>query len=390
MTKCKEAMDRLIREEINAKRINGAICRVMHHGKTVYQGVMGDADAERGKKMEADTIFRLFSMTKPITAVATMILMERGLIDLRDPISLYLPEYVHQKVWQENGELSDTYRDITIYDLLNMTSGIPYPDMSHEPGRQMDKLFRELISRREQGETVTTREYMRRIAEIPLVFQPGERWMYGLSADILGGLIEVVAGVPYGEFLRKEIFEPLDMVDTGFYVPKEKLERFAQVYDWRKEPGKLVPFVGSHLGEYYGEDVAFESGGCGLVSTVEDYSHFALMLVQGGTYNGKKILGRKTVEFMTRDRLSDAQKVNFNWDSLWGYGYGCLMRVLADQGPAQSNASVGIFGWDGWTGNYVLMDPVEDLVLLYFIQRVESGTMPVVRKLRNVVYGALK
>lgn len=389
MTKFKESMDRLIREEINSGKVKGAACRVIHKGKTIYHTVQGYADAEQGKELAEDTIYRLFSMTKPITAVATMILFERGLIDLRDPVSLYLPEYAHQKVWQEDG-LADTYRDVTLFDLLNMTSGIPYPDMSHEPGRQMDKLFRELIARREKGEVVTTREYMRRIAEVPLVFHPGERWMYGLSADILGGVIEVVAGMSYGEFLRKEIFEPLDMVDTGFFVPEEKRERFAQIYRFSEEQGQLEPYVGSHLGEYYREDIAFESGGCGLVSTVEDYSHFAQMLLRGGTYNGKRILGPKTVEFMRQNRLSEAQKVCFNWDSLWGYGYGCLMRVLTDQGPATSNASLGEFGWDGWTGNYVMMDPEEDLILLYFIQRCDSGTTPIVRKLRNVIYGALK
>ncbi len=390
MTKFKSSMDKLIREEIAFGHIKGAACRVIHKGKVIYDTLQGYADAEQGRKMQADTIFRLFSMTKPVTAVATMILMERGLIDLREPVSKYLPEFANQKVWQENGELQDADRDVTIYDLLNMTSGIPYPDITHEPGRQMDALFRELIGRREQGEIVTTREYMRRIAEVPLVFQPGERWLYGLSADVLGGLVEVVSGMPYGEFLRKEIFEPLDMKDTGFYVPEDKIPRFAVAYDERKEPGHLIPFTESHLGEYYGEDVAFESGGCGLVSTLEDYSHFALMLLNGGTYNGKRILGPKTVEFMAKDRLSDAQKVSFVWDTLWGYGYGCLMRVFLEDGKAMQNGSAGEFGWDGWTGNYVMIDPQEDLVMLYFIQRVDSGTLPVVRKLRNVIYGALQ
>ncbi len=389
MTRFKESMDRLIAEEIACGRVKGAACRVIQHGKTIYDTVQGLADAEKGQELKSDTIYRLFSMTKPITAVATMILFERGLIDLRDPVSKYLPEFGGQKVWQDGKEVA-AYRDITLYDLLNMTSGISYPNDMNESGIRMDKLFRELITRREQGETVTTREYMQRIAEIPLVFQPGEKWMYGLSADILGGVIEVVSGMSYGAFLQKEIFEPLDMVDTGFFVPEEKKHRFAQIYYWGGEKQELLPYIGSHLGEYYGADVAFESGGCGLVSTVEDYSHFAQMLVSGGCFNGRRILGRKTVEFMTRNHLREDQRELFNWDSLWGYGYGCLMRVLMEQGAAQSNVSAGEFGWDGWTGNYVMMDPKEDLVMLYFIQRTDSGTTPVVRKLRNVVYGALE
>ncbi len=389
MTKFKESMDRLIREEIACGRVKGAACRVIQHGKTIYDTVQGMADAEKGQELRADTIYRLFSMTKPITAVATMILFERGLIDLRDPVSKYLPEFGGQKVWQDGKEVA-AYRDSTLYDLLNMTSGIPYPNDMNESGIRMDKLFRELIARREQGETVTTREYMKRIAEIPLVFQPGEKWMYGLSADILGGVIEVVSGMPYGAFLQKEIFEPLDMADTGFYVPEEKKHRFAQIYYFDGAKQELLPYMGSHLGEYYGADVAFESGGCGLVSTVEDYSHFAQMLVSGGSFNGRRILGRKTVAFMARNHLREDQREQFNWDSLWGYGYGCLMRVLMNQGAAQSNVSAGEFGWDGWTGNYVMMDPEEDLVMLYFMQRTDSGTTPVVRKLRNVIYGALE
>lgn len=213
--------------------------------------------------------------------------------------------------------------------------------------------------------------------------------MYGLSADVLGGVVEAVSGKSYGAFLREELFLPLEMKDTGFFVPEERKERFAQIYNWNEKTESLIPFTDSHLGEYYGEDVAFESGGAGLVSTIDDYSHFAQMLLQKGEYQGKRILGSKTVEFMTKNRLSEAQKVDFNWDSLWGYGYGCLMRILADQGPAGSNASIGEYGWDGWTGNYVMIDPAEELIFIYFMQKCNTGTTPLVRKLRMVTYGAL-
>ena len=213
--------------------------------------------------------------------------------------------------------------------------------------------------------------------------------MYGFSADILGAVIEVVSGMKFGEFLQKELFEPLEMVDTGFYVPKEKEHRWAQYYDVTGE-GKFVPHVGNHLGEYCGEDVAFESGGAGLVSTLDDYMHFATMMVNRGEYKGKRILGRKTVEFMTENHLSQEQLAPFNWYSTVGYGYGCLMRILIDQGKAGTNSSLGEHGWDGWTGNYVTMNPKEDLVLLYFIQRCGAGMTPVVRKLRMATYAALE
>lgn len=385
----KETMNRLIQGEVDKGFVHGASALVMQGGKELYYNAFGYADKENGIPMQRDTIIRLFSMSKPITAAATMILAERGDIDLRDPVSKYLPYFTNQQVWAWDDKRIPAHRDSTIWDMLNMTSGIPYPDMNHEPGRQMDALFRELIERRKQGERVDTQEYLRRIAQIPLCFQPGEKWMYGLSADVLGGVIEAVSGMTFGEFLKKELFEPLEMKDTGFFVPKEKQGRFARIYE-QKEGEGLVPFLDSHLGEYYGEDVAFESGGAGLVSTLDDYSHFATMMVNKGMYKGRRILGAKTIEFMAQNRLREDQKENFIWDSVRGYGYGCLMRVLTDQGEAGTIAPLGEFGWDGWTGNYVVFDPKDNMFLLFFMQRCASGTTPIVRKLRMATYASLE
>lgn len=386
----KKTVNGLIEEAICKGEINGASFLVLHKGREAFFNAYGYGDKEAGRLMSRDTIIRLFSMTKPITAAAVMILAERGEIDLLHPVSRYLPYFQGQKVLSETGEPVPVHRDSTIWDMLNMTSGIPYPDAAHEPGRQMDKLFRELIGKREQGERVDTQEYLKRIADIPLCFQPGDRWMYGLSADVLGGVVEAVCGRSFGEFLKEELFEPLKMQDTGFYVPEEKRGRFAQIYEWSEEEGKLKIFSHSHLGEYYGEDVAFESGGAGLVSTIDDYSRFATMMLQGGEYEGRRILGRKTVEFMAQNRLSREQRREYVWESTLGYGYGCLMRVLMDQGAAGTNASLGEYGWDGWTGNYVTIDPAEDLIILYFIQRCGAGFTPLVRKLRMATYGALE
>lgn len=383
-----ETMDKLLQQEISEDRVKGASALVLHKGREIYCGSFGYADAEKGIPMKRDTIIRLFSMTKPVTAAAVMLLAERGELDVWDPVSKYLPCFREMKVWdEEKGELP-AERENTIYDLLNMTSGITYPDEATEPGRRMGAVVQAYVAKRESGEGVDTQEYMRGIASVPLVFQPGDRWMYGFSADVLGGVVEAASGRSFSAFLQDEIFEPLEMPDTGFFVPKEKLERFAQAYD-ATENG-LIPHTGSHLGEYYGEDVAFESGGAGLVSTLDDYSHFASMLAHKGSYNGKQILGRKTVEFMIQNRLTDYQRRDMNWDSTRGYGYGCLMRILTDQGEAGTNASLGEFGWDGWTGNYVTMDPCEDLVFLYFIQRCGAGMTPAVRKLRMATYGALE
>ena len=383
----RQTMDELIQKEVDERRVAGASALVLHKDKEIYFHTYGYADKEKQVPMQRDTIIRLFSMSKPITAVAVMILAEQGKLDVRDTVSTYLPAFGKQQVWTEEG-LVPAERENTIWDLLNMTSGICYPDESHEPGRQMGRVLQELIAGRKRGEKVTTLDYANAIAGVPLCFQPGEHWMYGFSADILGAVVEAASGMRYGEFLQKEIFEPLEMKDTGFFVPKEKSERFAQIYEWPEEK-ELVPFAGSHLGEYYGEDVAFESGGAGLVSTIDDYSHFATMLLHKGTYKEKRILGPKTVEFMTRNHLSEAQRQSCIWDSVLGYGYGCLMRVLIDQGAAGTNAPLGEFGWDGWTGNYVTMDPEDDMIIIYFMQRCGAGMTPVVRKLRMATFAAL-
>lgn len=386
----KETIDKLIEKELTEGKINGASFLVLHKGREAYFNAYGYADRENERLMERDTIIRLFSMTKPITAAAVMILAERGEIDLRDPVSKYLPYFAGQKVYHTGGTLVPAERENTVWDMLNMTSGIPYPDLTHEPGRQMDRSFRELIGRRMRGERVDTQEYLREIAKVPLCFQPGEKWMYGLSADVLGGVVEAVSGRTYGEFLKKELFDPLEMKDTGFSVPEDQKYRFAQIYEWKEELGRLVPFEDSHLGEYYGEDVAFESGGAGLVSTMDDYRHFAEMLLRKGTYGSRRILGSKTVEFMAQNRLSEEQKKDYIWESTLGYGYGCLMRVLTDQGKAGTIAPLGEFGWDGWTGNYVTIDPADEFLMIFFMQRCAAGCTPLVRKLRMASYAALE
>ena len=388
-----QAINTIMQQEVDAGRIAGAGYLLIQGGRERYFTVCGYADREKRMPIRRDTIFRLFSMTKPITAAAVMLLVERGELDLRDTVSRYIPAFRNQTVWNPEGEPCPVERETTVYDLLNMTSGIPYPENwegCSPSGLLMDELFRKLKKDQADGQRLTTGEWINRIAEIPLAFQPGERWMYGLSADVLGAVVEVVTGKRYGDFLREEIFAPLEMTDTGFFVPENKLERFAQNYIWNEEKKELEIYADCNLGEYYGPDVSFESGGAGLVSTMEDYSHFARMLLQGGVYNGIRILGEKTVQFMHRDRLSPQQKGALNWDSNLGCGYGCLMRVLTDQGEAGTIGSPGEYGWDGWTGNYVTIDPEDDMIMLYFIQRGGYSSSSALRRLRNVTYGALE
>lgn len=389
MISYKEIMDSVIEKEVGYGKVVGANVLIIHNENEIYFKTIGYSDKEQKRIMNRDTIFRMYSMTKPITAVAIMILVERKKINLLDPIKKYFPEFSNSLVYSSEGNLENINRDINIYDLLNMTSGIPYPDESHESGREMAKLFKDLIKRREEGELINTQDYIKYISKIPLVQQPGTKWVYGLSADILGGIIEIITNKKFSQFLKEEIFDPLDMKDTGFFVPKNKLNRFAQNYKWNEERKELIPFIDSHLGEYYGEDVAFESGGAGLVSTIDDYSHFAMMLINNGEYKGKRILDSKTIKFMAQDKLTKEQKDDFIWDGMKGYGYGNLMRILINKEEAKTSSSIGEFGWDGWTGNYVSIDPKEKLIILYFIQLCDSGVTPIIEKLKNVTYKSI-
>lgn len=379
----------IIDREISAGQIAGAAIRVIQDGQLIYEDELGYADLENKKPIKKDTIYRLFSMSKPITSVAAMILYERGILNLFSPVSDYLEGFKNQMVYTKDG-LVDVVRPVTIMDLLNMTSGITYPGIMLESECRMAEVFSEADKQYYSGSPVDTISFCNRIGQVPLAFQPGEQWLYGASADVLGAVIEIASGRKFSEFLKEEIFEPLGMIDTGFYVPQDKLERFSKAYDYKPDEKKLVPYNGGFLCIYdYLTPPAFESGGAGLVSTVEDYSRFALMLANGGTYNGRRILGRKTVDFISSPQLTLKQAQFFNWEQLAGYSYGNLMRVLTSTAGAASNGSLGEFGWDGWTGNYFLVDPKENLVVIYMVQRCAGTNPDLIRRLRSVIYGSL-
>ncbi|MBH1942312.1 serine hydrolase [Mobilitalea sibirica] len=379
----------LLDKEIATGAIHGSAIRIIHENAVVYEEQLGYAVKENNVPIAKNTIYKLFSMTKPITTTAVMILYERGVLDLLEPVSKYLEGFRNQKVWTEDG-LLDVAREVTLQDLLNMTSGVVYPDESFEAGRRMGALFSEVDDRCRLGKPVNTVDFCNRIGRMPLEFQPGERWRYGASADILGAVVEVASGMKLSEFFQKEIFTPLGMVDTGFFVPKEKQGQFAAVYNYNEETKQLELFQDRFLGiDDCLEPPAFESGGAGLVSTVEDYSRFALMLLNEGCYQGKRILGRKTVAFMSTPQLTKEQSVSYNWDTQYGYNYGNLMRSFTAPIKASSNGSIGEYGWDGWTGNYFFIDPSEKLIMIYMIQRCAGGNPSLIRRLRQIVYGAL-
>ncbi|MBD8069821.1 serine hydrolase domain-containing protein [Bacillus sp. PS06] len=366
----------------------GCTLSVTHQGKTVFEDYVGVADVESEKAIDQDTIYRIYSMSKVVTCTAALMLYERGLFLLDDPLEEYLPEFKNLTYFDknENGEVvkAPTTRSIQIRDLFTMTSGLSYGGDGDEPAREVKRTLTAL--REEQGGKITVRELSKALAAIPLAFDPGSRWRYGLSHDVLGALIEVISGKRFGEYLEEEIFTPLGMEDTFFRIPEEKKHRLCSLYN-RSENGELTK--NTVMDEDYQEEATFESGGAGLLSTLGDFSRFTHMLANGGELDGARILGRKTVEFMATNQLTPEQHADYTWSYLKGYGYGLGVRTMMNPALNGSNSSIGEFGWCGMAGTWMLVDPKEKISAVYMQQMLPNFEEIHQPRLRNVIYGAL-
>lgn len=376
---------KVIRTGIENNELAGANLMVIKDNEEIFYHEDGFADKEAEISIKRDSLFRLYSMSKPVTAVSVMILLERGEIDLYEPVSKFLPGFKNQMVASENG-LVPAEREVNLRDLLSMTSGLVYGGDS-KAGKDTEALFKEIDDRLLGDSPMTTVEAMNKLGTFPLAYQPGSSWQYGTSADVLGAVVEVVSGKSFGEFLREEIFKPLNMVDTDFYVPEEKRNRLAKTYAANVE-GDLEIYTGNNLGIINKMDryPAFESGGAGLVSTIDDYSKFTKMLMNEGSLDGVMILKPKTVKYLTSAVLSDEQQKSFNnWLSLGGHSYGNLMRVMKDCSKAGDIGSLSEYGWDGWLGAYFCNCPKDDLTFIFMMQKTDAGTTTLTRKLRNII-----
>ena len=383
----KEKLQRVLDRAVEEKELAGGSVLVLKGGQEVCYAESGMADREEKRPVARDTIYRLYSMSKPITAAAVMKLVEDGLLDLAEPVSTFFPSFQKQMV-EKDGRLVESCREVTVQHLLHMTGGLVYGGRGGLTGEYMDQLFEEM-DRRPLGESpMSTAEFGDLLGKAPLAFQPGQSWRYGTSADMLGAVVEAVSGKTFGEYLEENIFRPLGMVDTGFYVPEEKRSRLATAYEPDSQ-GNLVPYRGNHLGIINAMDrrPAFESGGAGLVSTADDYARFARMLLNGGQAGGVQVLHPGTVKFMTAGALSGVQEEALAdyFTNLCGYSYSCLMRVLKDPGKARMLGNPGEYGWDGWLGCHFLNDPAAGLTFIFMMQKKDAGTTPLARKLRNVV-----
>lgn len=387
-------LQKIFKEEIDDRRFTaGANLLVLKNGKELIYEEYGYRDLENKVPFSRDTIVRLYSMSKPITAAAVMILVDRGQLDLSNCLAWFMPGFKPAHMLVDSKRVK-TEQEITVKDLMNMTSGIPYPG-GEGAWAQSAEVFSDINRRMYTDNPVTTAEFAQRIGGCDLCFNPGDKFMYGASADVLGAVVEQVSGMRFGEFLQKEIFEPLGMTDTAFWVPAEKQHRLTKIYMTDYANWKVVeaPKNGNHLGINYAMDFApaFESGGAGLCTTLDDYAKFATMLLNGGELNGKRILSRRAVQYMTSPSLMPWQmrELSEHWRGLSGFSYGNLMRNCVDPGQAHYFVEKGEYGWDGWLGCYFANCPESGLTILMGMQRVDCGTSSLTRKLVNAIRSEL-
>ena len=387
--------ERLLRVRTAMKRyvdgglVPGVVTLVARHGRVVHLDAIGYRDAEAKSPMTTDTIFRIASMTKPIASVALMMLYEEGYFLLSDPISKFLPEFKEMKVAQIAPaderigapiKLVPAARPITFKHVLTHTAGFPN---SYRGITQAD--YAKNYPRKTPNETIA--DAVKRLAQMPLNFHPGDAWEYGPATDVVGRLVEVISGMTLDDYLKKRLFEPLKMTDTHFYLPTSKLNRFAANYQPDAQNGNKIKLVEAPNGEsrYVKEPQVYFSGAGGLVSTVADYVRFHQMMLNGGELDGVRILGRKTVELMTVNHIGDLPV----WLSGPGYGFGLGYSVVKDIGQTALAGSVGNYGWGGAFCTYFWVDPAEDMIGIVMTQVRPYDHLNIRQEFQALAYQAI-
>jgi CubicO group peptidase (beta-lactamase class C family) len=381
-------LDALLDDAVQKKQVAGAVALVMRHGKLGYLRAAGWQDAEAKTPMAADTLFRIASMTKPITSVAAMMLVEEGKLRLDDPVSKYLPEFKGQKVLAPGQGLVPADRDVTVRDLLTHTSGITY----RFRGGDLGGLYaRAGVSDGLSPNEGTIAENVKRLAAQPLLFQPGTAWEYGLNTDVLGRVIEVASGKDLAAFFRERVFAPLGMHDTSFFLPEGRVARLAALYTVGpdkelkrvgEEPVTAGPLVYAANYPYKGSK-KYYSGGAGLVSTAADYARFLQMLLNGGEYGGKRLLRAETVKEMTKNQIGDKKMWITEHGDGFGYGFG------VESGKAKGPAPAGTYSWGGIFNTYFFVDPQKEVVAALMTQLFPSDHLTVRPDFQKRVYEAL-
>ncbi len=382
----------LQQQYITPGKIPGCLTLVARRGQPCYIEALGMRDVERGVAMTEDTIFRIYSMTKPITSLAIMRLYEEGLLALNDPVHRYIPSW--EKLAVRKGgcwPLFDTTpcrRPMTVRDLLMHTSGLTYDFMR---ATNIDRAYRKQgVGLVKPGYTLQT--MIEQLAELPLEFSPGERWNYSVSTDVLGYLVELISGMSFADYLQENIFDPLGMVDTAFEIAPDKLDRFASCY-LRDASGRMVLQDDSQASQF--AERSFLSGGGGLVSTLHDYFRFCQMLYNGGSLDGQRIIGSRTLAYMHRNHLPNGTDMSqfamgsFSETAYEGIGFGLGFAQKVDPVRNGYPASEGSYFWGGLASTLFWIDPHEQLIVIFLTQLIPSNTYNFRGQLESLVYAAL-
>lgn len=382
---------------VSRGKLAGLSTLVSRRGEIAHFETVGLRDRERNLPMERDSIFRIYSMTKPITSLALMMLYEEGHFQLNHEVSRYIPEFRKLRVWAGGTNAAwatkEPARPMTIRHLLTHTSGLTYGFMNQHP---VDRLYRHAGIDGVRSDEITLKEMVTRLADIPLLFSPGDYWNYSVSTDVCGYLVEVLSGRPLDEFLEARIFKPLGMVDTGFTVPKDKLSRFTANYEKNAETRETRLIDKSDETSTYAKPKRFLSGGGGLVSTMTDYWRFCQMCLNGGELDGVRLISRKTFDFMTLNHLPGGRTMkemslsSFGELAAEGAGFGLGFQVILDPSEAQAIGSVGNLSWGGAASTYFWIDPEEDIVAILMTQLMPSSTYPLRPQLQQLVYAAIE
>lgn len=401
-----ERLDRIGRffddRYVQTGKIPGALIAVARKGQVAYVSAIGHRDVERRAPVEHDTIYRIYSMTKSIVSVALMALYEEGHFQLNDPVSRFIPSFERLRVWLDGNpakyRTTAPLRDMTVRDLLTHTSGLTYGFNYNHP---VDALYRRrgverpspLAAPECDTPATTVEDMVERLADVPLLFSPGTSWNYSVSTDVCGRLVEILSGQRLDAFLQERILGPLGMVDTAFHVPADKAHRLAANY--AATPAGGLHLVDDPTTSPYLQPTDFLSGGGGLASTAGDYLRFTHMLLNKGELDGVRILGRRTVEYMTMNHLPDGVDIaamgprEFNGQVFEGIGFGLGFAVTLDPTRAQVIGSAGSYNWGGAASTAFWIDPAEELTVVFMTQLVPSSALPLRPQLRTLTYQAI-
>jgi CubicO group peptidase (beta-lactamase class C family) len=383
---------------VESGRLAGMVTVVMRRGQVAFAETAGKADLARNKPMRPDTIFRIYSMTKPLTSTAIMMLYEEGRFQLDDPISKFIPAFRNPRVYAggSRGKIDSVpaEREITFRDLLTHTSGLTYGFMESNP---VDALYRAKDGGVDfQTSETSLKDVVERLATFPLIAQPGKAWNYSVATDVLGYLVEVISGQPFEVYLKEKVLKPLGMVDTDFFVPQDKHERFAANYSAGPSDGKgggKLELLDDPAKSRYLKPRKVNSGGGGLVSTAADYLRFCRFMLNKGELDGVRLLGRKTVELMTLNHLkgdmADMGMPRFSESTYYGVGFGLGFSVTLDPAKAHILGTPGEFAWGGAASTAFWIDPAEDMAVVLLTQLMPSSTYPIRRELRVLTYQAI-